>query len=86
MPSGRSPVPLEDADEISTTAGGVMPASRLGARILGNDRPGPISARLRETFWEKRRGGLARDAYRLRRGRVTGFFKGLVLERRHSGG
>ncbi len=50
---------LEDADEIffSTTAGGVMPASRLGARILGNDRPGPISARLRETFWEKRRQG-----------------------------
>ncbi|HEX2528232.1 MAG TPA: aminotransferase class IV [Geminicoccus sp.] len=50
---------LEEADEIffSTTAGGVMPASRLGTRILGNDRPGPISARLRETFWEKRRQG-----------------------------
>ena len=50
---------LEDADEVffSTTAGGIMPASRLGTRILGNDRPGPISARLRETFWEKRRQG-----------------------------
>jgi branched-chain amino acid aminotransferase len=50
---------LEDADEVffSTTAGGVMPVSRLGSRILGNDRPGPISAMLRETFWEKRRNG-----------------------------
>lgn len=50
---------LEDADEVllSTTAGGVMPVSRLGSRILGNDRPGPISAKLRETFWEKRRQG-----------------------------
>lgn len=50
---------LEEADEIffSTTAGGVMPVSRLGGRILGNDRPGPISASLRETFWDKRRQG-----------------------------
>jgi branched-chain amino acid aminotransferase len=50
---------LEDADEIffSTTAGGVMPVSRLGKRILGNDRPGPISMKLRETFWAKRRHG-----------------------------
>jgi branched-chain amino acid aminotransferase len=50
---------FEEADEIffSTTAGGIMPVSRLGARILGNDRPGPISASLRKTFWEKRRQG-----------------------------
>jgi branched-chain amino acid aminotransferase len=50
---------FEAADEIffSTTAGGIMPVSRLGARILGNDRPGPISSRLREEFWEKRRLG-----------------------------
>ena len=50
---------LEDADEVffSTTAGGVMPVSRLGARILGNDRPGPISSRVREAFWSKRRDG-----------------------------
>ena len=56
-PIGRAE--LEDADELlfSTTAGGIMPASRLGTRILGNDRPGPISARLRETFWAKRRQG-----------------------------
>ncbi|WP_159715962.1 aminotransferase class IV [Geminicoccus flavidas] len=62
IPFETRPIPraeLEEADEIllSTTAGGVMPVSRLGSRILGNDRPGPISAKLRETFWEKRRQG-----------------------------
>lgn len=46
---------LREADEIltSTTAGGVMPVSRIDGRILGNDRPGPISARLREIYWER---------------------------------
>ncbi|MEM7670050.1 MAG: aminotransferase class IV [Pseudomonadota bacterium] len=44
---------LRGADEIftSTTAGGVMPAARIDGIILSNDRPGPISARLRETYW-----------------------------------
>ncbi len=62
IPHEIRPVPREDleqAEEIffSTTAGGIMPVSRLGPRILGNDRPGPISARLREMFWAKRREG-----------------------------
>ena len=50
---------LRDADEIflSTTAGGVMPASRIDGRIMGNDRPGPVSERMRETFWAKRAEG-----------------------------
>ena len=50
---------LKAADEIflATTAGGIMPASRIDGRIMGNDRPGPISARLRETFWAKRARG-----------------------------
>jgi branched-chain amino acid aminotransferase len=50
---------LREADEIflATTAGGIMPASRLDNRILGNDRPGPISSRLREAFWAKRAEG-----------------------------
>ncbi len=56
------PVPaseLRDADEVffSTTAGGVMPVARLDGRMMGNDRPGPISMRLRETFWAKRAAG-----------------------------
>jgi branched-chain amino acid aminotransferase len=50
---------FEAADEIffSTSAGGIMPVSRLGSRILGNDRPGPIGTKIRDTFWEKRRQG-----------------------------
>jgi len=46
---------LLDADEIftATTAGGVMPASRIDGHIKGNDRPGPISARLKERYWQK---------------------------------
>ena len=52
-------VEFENADEIfaSTTAGGIMPICKLGNRILGNGRPGPISTRLKEAFWEKRRQG-----------------------------
>ena len=62
LPFSARPVPaseLQDADEIflSTTAGGIMPVSRLDGRIYCNDRPGPISARLRETFWAKRAEG-----------------------------
>jgi len=62
IPCAVRPLPvaeLRDADEIflATTAGGIMPASRIDGRILGNDRPGPISARLREQFWAKRAQG-----------------------------
>lgn len=62
IPCEVRPIPraeLEEADEVffSTTAGGIMPVSRLGSRLLNNDSPGPISSRLRETFWEKRRQG-----------------------------
>ncbi len=48
-----------DADEIflSTTAGGIMPAARIDGRIMGNDRPGPISTRIREAFWTRRAEG-----------------------------
>jgi branched-chain amino acid aminotransferase len=50
---------LRAADEVflATTAGGIMPASRIDGRMMGNDRPGPISARLRERFWNKRAEG-----------------------------
>ena len=46
---------LLEADEVftSTTAGGVMPAARIDGRIKGNDRPGPISARLKQAYWER---------------------------------
>ncbi|MCF3932006.1 aminotransferase class IV [Acuticoccus sp. M5D2P5] len=50
---------LREADEIftATTAGGIMPVSRIDGRILGNDRPGPISMRLKDAFWDKRAKG-----------------------------
>ncbi|WP_158969366.1 aminotransferase class IV [Chachezhania sediminis] len=50
---------FRDADEIftCTTAGGIMPASRIDGRIMNNDRPGPISTLLKETFWAKRAEG-----------------------------
>jgi branched-chain amino acid aminotransferase len=50
---------LRDADEIfvSSTAGGVIGVSRIDGRILHNDRPGPISAKIRETYWNKRLAG-----------------------------
>ncbi|KMO31925.1 branched-chain amino acid--2-keto-4-methylthiobutyrate aminotransferase [Methylobacterium aquaticum] len=50
---------LRDADEILlvTTAGGIMPASRIDGRIMGNDRPGPVFRRLHDAFWDKRAAG-----------------------------
>lgn len=53
------PDELRDADEvfIATTAGGIMPVSRVDGRILGNDRPGPLSTRLRDLFWSRRADG-----------------------------
>jgi branched-chain amino acid aminotransferase len=50
---------LRDADEIfiTTTAGGIMLVSRIDGRIMGNDRPGPISMQLRDLFWRKRAEG-----------------------------
>ncbi len=50
---------LEAADEVflATTAGGVMPASRVGTHIMGNDRPGPISSRVKEHYWRRHKEG-----------------------------
>ncbi len=45
---------LPDAEEVftATTAGGIMPVSRIDGRIYGDDRPGPITARLRARYWQ----------------------------------
>lgn len=53
---------LEDADEVflATTAGGVMPAARVNGTILGNDRPGPISLRIKDAYWQMHRDGIHR--------------------------
>lgn len=53
---------LEAADEVfvATTAGGVMPAARINRTILSNDRPGPISLRIKDAYWQMHRDGLYR--------------------------
>ena len=53
---------LEEADEVflATTAGGVMPAARVNGTILGNDRPGPISLRIKDAYWQMHRDGVHR--------------------------
>ncbi len=63
------PIPraaLADVDEIflATTAGGVMPGSRIGERILGNDRPGPVSLKLKHAYWKKHEEGWHRTPVR----------------------
>ena len=47
------------ADEIfaCTTAGGIMPAARIDGRIMNNDRPGPLSTRIKDAFWPRRAEG-----------------------------
>ena len=69
VPAEIAPIPralLEDADEVfaATTAGGVMPVARVGARILGNDRPGPLSLRLKDYYWRKHAEGWLRTEVR----------------------
>lgn len=58
IPAQVRPLPVAElraADEIftATTAGGVMPAARIDGRIMGNDRPGPVSLRLKAAYWER---------------------------------
>ena len=62
VPVEVRPVPvneLRDADAIflATTAGGVMPATRIDGRIMANDRPGPFSRRIHDLFWARRAEG-----------------------------
>ena len=64
-----APIPraaLEEADEVftATSAGGVMPVARVGARILGNDRPGPLSLALKQAYWRRHEEGWHRTPVR----------------------
>ena len=54
-----TPGELRDADEVflSSTAGGVMPIARVDGHILSNDRPGPVTTRIRERYWAWREEG-----------------------------
>ena len=54
-----TPDELRDSDEvfISSTAGGVMPISRVDECIFSNGRPGPVTMRIRELYWRKHEHG-----------------------------
>ena len=55
---------LRNADEIfiTSTAGGIMGATRLDGRILGNDRPGPVTRKLHDAYWRFRKEGWCSEA------------------------
>ena len=46
---------LLDADEvfITSTAGGVMPVTRIDGQPVSDGNPGPITGRLTEIYWQK---------------------------------
>ncbi len=50
---------LRDADEvfISSTAGGVMPVTRIDGRALGDGEPGPLTTRIHDLYWSKKEAG-----------------------------
>jgi branched-chain amino acid aminotransferase len=45
---------IRQADEvfISSTAGGIMPISRVDGRLLGDGKPGPITLQLQKRYWD----------------------------------
>jgi branched-chain amino acid aminotransferase len=58
----ESVVPAADlagADEVflTSTAGGIIPITRIEGRPVGDGRPGPVTQRLRRSFWERKEAG-----------------------------
>ena len=53
------PQELIEAQEafLSTTAGGIVPVTRVSARPLGNGAVGLMTANIRSWYWERRRAG-----------------------------
>ena len=54
-----SPTAFSQAEEVflSSTAGGVMPATRVDGQPIGDGNPGPITLRLRDLYWRKHEQG-----------------------------
>jgi branched-chain amino acid aminotransferase len=40
---------------LTSTAGGIMPVATLDGRPVGNGRPGPVTMRIRDRYWELHR-------------------------------
>ena len=57
-----TPIPpsrVYDADEVflSSTAGGLIPATTVDDRRIGDGKPGPITNQLNASYWSKREAG-----------------------------
>jgi branched-chain amino acid aminotransferase len=50
-----SPAALRAADEalITSTAGGIVPVTRIDHRPLGDGEPGPVTTRLKNLYWQR---------------------------------
>ncbi len=50
---------LRTADEVfvSSTAGGIMPVTRIDGRALGDGEPGPFTTRIHDLYWSKKEAG-----------------------------
>jgi branched-chain amino acid aminotransferase len=62
LPVFERPIPsstLFQCDEVfvTTTAGGPMPVARVDSHVMCIDRPGPVSAHLKNAYWKKRESG-----------------------------
>lgn len=54
-----TPAELRQAEEVflSSTAGGIMPATRVNGQFIGKGKPGPLTVQLRELYWRKHEQG-----------------------------
>lgn len=50
---------LRAADEIfiTSTAGGIMPVTLLDGRIYGNGKPGALTSRIHDVYWQRKENG-----------------------------
>lgn len=50
---------LRDADEVflTSSAGGIMPVTRVDERILGNGAAGPLTRQITDLYWAKKEAG-----------------------------
>ncbi len=54
-PADVTEAELRAADEvfITSTAGGIMPVTRIDGTAIGSGRPGPVTRRLKTAYWDK---------------------------------
>ena len=54
VPTNISAMELQNADEVftATTAGGIVPVTRVDGRILSNDAAGEVAQKILDTYWD----------------------------------